>query len=554
MKTAKLCWGQRYMWLRFHQLPPAHRHETHVVLRLGVHEGITLANCRATLTYLARRHEALRTTFHLDGDGDPYQKVNPPGPVRAIEVSTERDGTPTPAEVVEDLSSRPFDLESEWPIRACVITTGGVPRQMVMVLNHLAVDVWTIGELKRELRMQRAGFATRRPAAIQPVRHQPADLARYEASAEAAVTAARAVAHWENEIAQLPYDLFATRRTRPEGPPARHATLISPALLSASRELAATHQAWPSLIHLTAYTATMAAYTGSDTVGHLSFVGNRDSHPFGDVLTCMFSPTLVRVDCSGDPTFGELLARVSAAFTLAREHAYLPYDEVVELLSREGSRRAHPVRLASEFNFIKQASREYKGRRTAFTSNPVPESWAHTGTDTYVRVDEWKDAVAVSLHATSAVMDGDAVERFLRGFEAVLLAARDDGLRLSEAARLAGFTPPGGEAAEEGKAAAGCGGARPYLGASDADPAAEQDLAEIVRQVNGLRKTDLTRSYTLAGGRALRIPRVLAELGAQGWTGLDVRQLAGPTPLRALARRLVPHPTQDRNRLGVVTS
>ncbi|MFI6298513.1 condensation domain-containing protein [Nonomuraea sp. NPDC050790] len=569
MKTAKLCWGQRYMWLRFHQLPPAHRHETHVVLRLGVHEGITLANCRATLTYLARRHEALRTTFHLDGDGDPYQKVDPPGPVRAVEVTTERDGTPSPAEVVEDLSSRPFDLETEWPIRACVITSGGVPKQMVVVLNHLAVDVWTIGELKRELRMQRAGFASRRPAAIQPVRHQPADLARYESSAEAAVTAARAVAHWENEIAQLPYDLFATRRARPDGPPARHATLISHALLAASRELAAAHQAWPSLIHLTAYTATMAAYTGSETVGHLSFVGNRDSHPYGDVLTCMFSPTLVRVDCSGDPTFGELLTRVAAAFARAREHAYLPYDEVVELLSREGSRRAHPVRLASEFNFIKQASREYKGARTAYTTNPVPEAWARTGTDTYVRVDEWKDAVAISLHAAASVMDGEAVERFLRGFESVLLAARDDAFRLSDATALAAFPPAGaptpsnasGHAGASGHASAsGRGGAsghaaaRPYTEISDADPAAEQDLAEIVRQVNGLRKTDLTRSYTLAGGRALRIPRVLAELGTQGWTGLDVCQLAGPTPLRALARRLVPLSTQDRNRLGVVTS
>ncbi|MFI6499685.1 condensation domain-containing protein [Nonomuraea typhae] len=541
MKTAKLCWGQRYMWLRFHQLPPGHRHETHVVLRLGVYEGVTVADCRATLTYLARRHEALRTTFHLDGDGDPYQRVHPPGPVPATEVTTERDGTPPPAEVIEELSTRPFDLENEWPIRLCVITAGGVPKQMVVVLNHLAVDVWTIEALKRELRMQRAAYAGRRPAALKPVRHQPVDLARYEASAEAAVTAARAVAHWENEIAQLPYDLFATRRGRPSDPVARHATLISPALLAASRELAARHRVFPSLIHLTAYTAMMAAYTGSETVGHLSFVGNRDAHPYGDVLTCMFSPTLVRVDCSGDPAFRDLLARVSAAFATAREHAYLPYDEVVELLSREGSRRAHPVRLATEFNFIKQAAREYKGARTAFTSNPAPESWARTGTDAYVRVDEWRDAVAVSLHAASAVMDGAAVERFLRGFEAFVLAARDDA-SLGDAARLASFAPPAGQAAP------------PYLGVADADPAAEQDLAEIVRQVNGLAGVDLARSYTLAGGRALRIPRVLADLGAQGWTGLDVCQLASPTPLRALARRLVSLSTHDRNRLGVVTS
>lgn len=547
VKSASLCWGQRYMWLRFHQLPPRHRHETHVVLRLTVKEGITPANCRVALSYLARRHEALRTTYHFDEDADPRQVVHPPGAVPATLVTTERDGTPSPAEVLDELTTRPFDLAAEWPIRAAVITTGGAPKQIVLVLNHLAVDVWTLGEIKRELRMQGAGFAERRPAALRPVRHQPADLAGYEASADAAVVAARAVAHWAAELARAPADQFAARRGA-AAEPARHATLTSPALLDVSRRIAARHRVWPSLVHVTAYTALMAAYTGSGTVAHLSFVGNRDSHPYGDVLTCMFSPTLVQVDCYDDPPFSELLRRVARAAEQAREHAYAPYDEIVELVSREGSRRGGAVRLDSEFNFIKQASREYRGRRTALTWNPVPDAWARTGIDTYVRVDEWRDAVAVSLHAAGAVMDAGSVERFLRGYEAVLLAHDDPAadLRIGEAARLAAFPPPAGRRAA------------PAAEPEDADPAAEEALAAVVRQVNGLSDADITRSYTLAGGRALRIPRVLAELGNRGWTGITVQQLASPSPLRALARRLVPLHIDaahtELTRLGVVTS
>ncbi|WP_328808789.1 condensation domain-containing protein [Nonomuraea montanisoli] len=578
MKTANLCWGQRYIWLRVHQLPPGHQHETHIVLTLDVPAGVTPAHCQAMLTHLVRRHETLRTTYHLDagepGTG-PVQRIHPPGALKLREVTVERDGTPAPAEVVEDLSTRPFDLAGEWPIRAAVITSGGVAKRVVLVLNHLAVDVWTLGELKRELRTQGAALAARRPATVMPVRHQPSDLARHETSADATVVAARSIAYWQEEVAALPTDPYAARRREngpdgpdglggpggPGGPPARHASLTSPALLDATRRIAARHGVWPSLVHLAAHTALTAAYTGLESVSHLSFVSNRESHPYPDVLTCMFSPTLARVDCSGDPTFGDLLGRVAAAFARAKEHSYLPYDEVVELVSREGSRRGREVRLGPEVNFIKQRSKDYGGRRTAFTWHPVPEAWAHAGSEAYLRVDEWRDAVAVSLQAASAVMDAAAVEAFLRGHEALILACDADpeggGPRLGDVARLAALPDPPARPARTGRPMTG---PLPAWDGGVGEEAA-RTLSAAVRLVNGLPRLDLSDSYTIAGGRALRIPRVLAELRERGWEGLTLRQLAGPVPLGVLAGRLVPtrpladhHRPSDLMRLGVKPS
>ncbi|WP_312888296.1 condensation domain-containing protein [Nonomuraea rhodomycinica] len=571
MRTANLCWGQRYIWLRVHQLPPRHQHETHIVLTLDVPAGVTPAHCRAMLTHLARRHETLRTTYHLDagepGTG-PVQRVHPPGALGVREVTVERDGTPAPAEVVDELSTRPFDLAGEWPLRAAVITAGGVAKRVVMVLNHLAVDVWTLGELKRELRTQGAALAARRPATVMPVRHQPSDLARHETSADATVVAARSIAYWQEEVAALPADPYATRRrsilTKDE-PPARHASLTSPALLGATRRIAARYGVWPSLVHLAAHTALTAAYTGLESVSHLSFVSNRESHPYPDVLTCMFSPTLVRVDCSGDPAFGDLLGRVAAAFARAKEHSYLPYDEVVELVSREGSRRGREVLLGAEVNFIKQRSKDYGGRRTALTWHPVPEAWAHAGSEAYLRVDEWRDAVAVSLQAASPVMDAAAVEAFLRGHEALILACDADpegGPRLGDVARLAALPTPTALAAHAPTGpstltAHAPAGPLPAWDGRDGEEAARA-LSAAVRLVNGLPRLDLSDSYTLAGGRALRIPRVLAELRERGWEGLTLRQLAGPVPLGVLAGRLVPtrplaerHRPSDLTRLGV---
>jgi hypothetical protein len=63
-----------------------------------------------------------------------------------------------------------------------------------------------------------------------------------------------------------------------------------------------------------------------------------------------------------------------------------------------------------------------------------------------------------------------------------------------------------------------------------------------VAEVNGLAAVDLAASYGQAGGRALRLPAVLAALAGQGWAGTDLRDLAGPRPLGTIAGRLAPGP------------
>ena len=608
-KTGALCWGQRYIWLRHHQLPPHARHEAHIVSTYDLPEGgVPVATVRTMLNYLVRRHEALRTTYHLDIDGDPRQRVHPPAALPLATATVEQDGTEPPATVVERLSTTDFDLATEWPIRACAVTRGGLATQVVLVLNHMAFDAWTFDRFERELLSLRAGFAARRPAALEPVRHQPLHLAQFESSAEAVGAKDRALAYWREEIARLPADTLGPRRRYDAEPTARGATLTSPAMLDASRRIARRHQVWPSLVHLATYTMLMAAYTGSDRVAHLSFTGNRTSTTYADVMTCMFSPLLMTVDCPWDAPFTEVLRRTAARFEQSQDHAYVPYDELVELVSRESFRRGQAVRTGSELNFVSQASVASRARRTRFTWNPAPTAWQQYGSDTYLRISELSDAVVLGLHAVSTVIDAEAMEQLLRGYETVLLAHDDpaEDLRVDEVAELVGFTAPAPGADGPGaidldevaavlrrhaavrrvqlstqdsdrlvarvETEAPVGPAqlrthflgyiydhpvrcpdwfRVYHGADLVDEGdgrkaeplaatsdAERSLATAVQGVNGLAEVSLSDSYTVAGGRVLRIPRVLETLREQGWAGVSVYQLAGGQPLRPLAQRL----------------
>lgn len=522
-KTAALLRGQRYVWLRHQHLPCDVRAESNIVRRLPVPDGTSMAAIRGTLNYLIRRHEGLRTTFHFDTDDDPRQVVHPPAPLSVPTVSTERDGTPGPADVVAELSGTAFELAKEWPIRACVITTGGQPTQLVLVLNHMALDAWSVELLEQELEALREGVSAGRPTVLRPVRHQPLDLVRHEASAEGRSGRDRAAEYWREHLAHVPTDVFDSRRNPGASPGAYGGTLTSPGLLDATRRIAERHHVWPSLVHVTAHAQALLAYTGAEQVAHLFFAGNRESSACPDVLTCTFSPVLLQVDGRGDPSFGELLQQVARRFTEASAHADLPYDELLEFLAVRSEQRGIPIRLGAEVNFLNHGTHSSRARRTIFTRSAVPAAWQEQGSDTSLRVYEQRDAVVVALNARAGVMDSEAVAGLLRGYETLLLAQLDPAvdLRRTDVAALFGFRPPSRTAASV-----------PVTTASDE---ATTVLSVVVGQANGLPAVDPAHSYVAAGGRALRIPRVQRLLAEHGWGGLSLDALLSGRPLAELA-------------------
>ena len=615
-KSANLCWGQRYHWLRYQHVPPGARHEAHIVDASSLPPGLSVARLRSVLNHLVRRHEGLRTVYQASDGPWPRQVVQAPGPMALWEATSEEDGTPAPADVVRQISEADFDLARQWPVRACVVTTAGVPVRLVMVFNHLAFDDRSLGTLRYELDALLDAAVSGRPARLAPVSQHPVDLAHYEDTAEAAEAAQPALEHWRREIERIPADVFVSRRSLPaDSGPAFSASFTSPTLLAAARETAARLRVWPSAVHLAAYAVGMAAYTGEPIVTHRMYTSQREASGYQDLMTCLSYPTLVAADLADDPPFSEAVRRAAARVEQAIEHAHVPYDEVAQLVAAEGTRRARPVRVAGEFNFLSNAPRSCATRRDRFTRQAEPTEWTSAGSDTYFRVYEWSDGVTLALQAMAGVMDADAVERFLRGYAQLLEAHRDAGtdLRVSEAARLFAFAPAphhrllgagtdldahdpvsadataaliathpsvldvrvetgdGGLIADVATAGpVSPADLRAHILASiDEHPQArcpdwfrisgavategdgrdaprtaaatdaELALIAVVEEVNDLHDVNTADNYTAAGGRVLSIPRVLAALEEQGWSGASVGRLCGIRPLHAIAAELV---------------
>ncbi|WP_181727321.1 condensation domain-containing protein [Streptomyces sp. PT12] len=543
VRSARLCWGQHHHVLRYLCAPPASRHEAHITTSYPLPDGCAPAHVRAALTHLVRRHEVLRTVYDLGAQPWPRQLVQPPGPPTVVEVSVDDD----PAAEVRRLTETPFALEREWPIRACLITSGGQLRRLHLVFNHLAFDDVSLDQLADELGALLAARVAGRPVALPPVEHQPVDLAAHEAGPEAAARAEASLAHWREQVRLLPSDVHAAHRDR-NVRTAHSASFTGPSLLAAARAIAARHRVWPSAVHVAAFAVTLAAHTGQRRVAHRLYTSQRDASGHPAVLTCMSHPMPCAVDLADDPPFGEVLRRAAARVDEAMTHAHVPFDRIAELIAEEGARRGREVRVVSELNFLDNAPRSCRTRRDRLIWNAEPADWARAGSDVYFRVYEWADGLTLALQALGEVMDRAAVERFLRGYAALLTACAEPGAdpRVSDAAASLGFPPP--RTATTVSAAAPVDRADPVAEPVAHPTAAERALTEAVAHVNGLATVDPRVGYAAAGGRLLRLPRVVAALADRGWEGVAERHLAGALPLRTAADLLRPCPPPSSGR------
>lgn len=278
---------------------------------------------------LVDRHEALRTTFALEG-GQLWQLVGDrPGPVCTL-----LDGAGAGADVdaaVAAASTTPFRLATELPVRAVLARLDGARHLLLMVFHHIAVDAWSLQLLFDELaRLYRARL-TGTPAPL-----PPAGRYRDHAHWQRTDTAPRrAVEYWLGvlagaEAAELP----ATVPPEP-GPGGSLLRRHLPAdLFARCASYAASRRTTTFTVLAAAFARAVRACTGRSDVLFTTNAANRqhDQHTVGLFITTL--PIRVRVDPEG--SFDDLVDAVWAALLDGHEHECVPFSRLAARLRAAG--------------------------------------------------------------------------------------------------------------------------------------------------------------------------------------------------------------------------
>lgn len=150
-KTYPATVGQLSVWRDIEKIPPDRRWEANLAFVWNLPEtGEPIAEERIwqALGRLGMRHGSLRTTYTVDDDGFPRQRLlgdggaDPDGTEAEI-LRQVRQGTADVAELAElepRVQQRNVDVLSELPWRAWILTDAGRPVRVLIIVNHMAAD------------------------------------------------------------------------------------------------------------------------------------------------------------------------------------------------------------------------------------------------------------------------------------------------------------------------------------------------------------------------------------------------------------------------------
>ncbi|HEV7667185.1 MAG TPA: amino acid adenylation domain-containing protein [Thermoanaerobaculia bacterium] len=304
---------------------------------------LDVAALAASLAEVERRHEVLRTTFALDGEGGAVQTIGAPAglPLPAVDLATL---PPTAREVelkrlLATAVRRPFDLASGPLLRALLISTAEAEHAFLLSMHHIVSDGWSLGVLVQELVALYQAFARRLPSPLAALPVQYADFAVWQRGMLAGPVLAELLAYWRGQLAGAPpLVALATDRPRPAVQTFHGATLtfaLPAGTTTAVHEISRRAGATPFMTLLAAFLALLHRHSGQGDLAVGSPIANRGRAELEGLIGFFVNTLVLRADLSGDPGFDALLAQVKALATGAYGHQDLPFEMLVEELAPE---------------------------------------------------------------------------------------------------------------------------------------------------------------------------------------------------------------------------
>jgi len=319
---------------------------------------------------LAARHEILRTTFELAGDG-PRQRIHAPREprLRRTDLSELRLGASAlearAAELARAEACEPFALEEAPPWRVSLARLTPERWQLVVTMHHILSDGASMGLFFDELARLYADDADR----LEPLAVQFGDYAAWERAGDDEARVAADLEHWRALLgpAGEPPPFHAARGT-PTGQGAQVPLELDARAVAALEELARRTRTTTNQLLLGAWLALLSEATGATqpcTGIARSLRTRRELEP----LIGFFVQSLpLGVDLAGDPTFLELADRARQASLDADAHAAPAFDRIARAVRPPRAPGVEPVLVRGFFSHMRGAIRapDFPGMRAAW--------------------------------------------------------------------------------------------------------------------------------------------------------------------------------------------
>lgn len=427
-----LSFGQQRLWFIDQLEPGSPLYNNFAALRLiGDLDFSALEFC---VQKIVQRHESLRTTFH-DVHGQPVQTIHEQmdTPVRVRDLL----GIPA-AKLDEEITrlaineaSQPFDLSQGPLLRLVVMQTGSQEHVIFLTMHHIVSDGWSVAVLIREVaalytayKAAQAGHEVNLDQVLPELPIQYVDYAAWQRNWLQGERLESQLNYWKEQLKHNPnLELFGDA-PRPAVQSWHGANQWFELPVSLSNALAAFNQREGVTMFMTLMAALqilLMRYTGQEDFSVGTPVANRTRIEAESLIGFVLNTLVIRADCSGDPTFIDLLKRVRECALQAYTHQDLPFEMLVEALQPERDMSRAPF---FQVIFDLQVSPLQSLKLPGLTINAIPIDGGTAKFDLALSMEEGiqgaEHQLKGYLNYNSDLFEPGTVQRLLGHFQTLL--------------------------------------------------------------------------------------------------------------------------------------
>ena len=415
-------YSQQRLWFLDQLEPGSAFYNIPAAVRLQGHLNVSALS--TALNEIVRRHETLRTTFHVQ-DGQPVQVIALDQPLNLSLVNLQSLPVEERESEIQRLAveeaRRPFDLHRGPLFRVSLLVLGVEEHVLLLTMHHIISDGWSMGVLIREIVVLYTTFSRGEPSPLPDLPIQYADFTIWQRDRLAGIGLQTQIEYWKKQLGEnLPVLKLPSDRSRPPVQSFRGASFsrkIPASLLSRVKTFSRAEGATLFMTLLTAFQVLLYRYTGQDDLCVGTPYHSRTTTELEDLIGFFVNTLVVRGDLSGEPSFRALLARIKPVILDAFANQDLPFDTLVEILKPDRDLSHNPI---FQVMFILQNA---PVRWYSLPGLNLTNIEAETGTSTFdltLSLSEMIDGMDASIEYNTDLFDEDTISAMLDRFELLL--------------------------------------------------------------------------------------------------------------------------------------
>ncbi|WP_152629653.1 non-ribosomal peptide synthetase/type I polyketide synthase [Haliangium ochraceum] len=349
VRLAPLSHGQERLWFLDRLAPDSRQYNE--LLALELHAELDLDLLRRCLAVLVARHESLRTTLpeivRTPGGAEvPSALIAPGAPISLEVVDLQEQGVESDfTRLVAQFRNRPFHLHKGPLWRSLVVTHAERRHSLLFAKHHIITDASSLGIFGEELsRLYRSGGD---PRVLPERRFGYSDFVRYVRARAADPSHQARLAWWRDRLANLPRLELPYRAQTGTTAPSHQGDAV-PIELSlvqsrAAHDLARRKGVTLFAVLSAAWACVLQRYSGQSDFAIGTVVANRGRAEFDGVLGFFVNTVVLRCDLSSNPSFSELVQRMSDTTRQALQYQDVDFGQVVHGYQGEPSQGLNPI-------------------------------------------------------------------------------------------------------------------------------------------------------------------------------------------------------------------